>query len=392
MNRQQRILILTSDSGFGHRSAANSICKAFNLSHQNETIVKIINPIMDQRSSAGLKKTERDYDHRITTYPAFYRFTYEISDSRKISSLVESTLTVALQKSIRQIIRNFRPDAILNTNLMFNAPTGFVLNTLKNRIPFFTVITDLADVHALWFNSRPDMFFVASESVRTKAIASGIPDEKITITGIPVDPSFGFQSEPKSILRENLGLDPDLPTLLFVGSPRVSGIMENLIELEKNDHPFQTVVIAGGDNSLYNDLCNRQWKFPICIRNFVTNIPEWMMCADILITKAGGLILSEGLAAGLPIILIDNLPGQEEGNIRFIIDNHAGVHAKTPADLNKIVDNWLKNNRSVLLATAEKSRKIGNPEAAAKIAEIIWEKSGSSHRQITNHRFHARIM
>ncbi len=373
MPRPRRFLILTGDAGFGHRSAANSIAKALTLQHPQDAAVRVVNPIFEEPVSPLLRDTERDYDRTVTDSPAWYRFTYEISDSRPASALVETTLILALYKSLKQLFDEARPDAILNTTQMFNAPAGAVLRSIKPRPPLYTVVTDLADVHAMWFNSLPDRFFVASEWVRSQAMASKIAPQRVCISGIPVDPEFGSERAAKPELRRRLGLEPHLPTLLVVGSRRVSGILDHLEALDGLAQPFQVAVIAGGDQSLYEKAARRLWHFPILVENFVTNMAEWMLCADLLVTKAGGLILSEGLAAGLPILMIDYLPGQEEGNVRFILEHQAGAMVKTPGQFRWRVEAWLRNNQAGLKAIASTARRLGRPDAALVVADALWQ-------------------
>jgi 1,2-diacylglycerol 3-beta-galactosyltransferase len=373
MARQKHFLILTSDSGFGHRSAANSIAKALKLEHPQEVTTSIINPILEEPSSLFLQKAELNYDQSVKQNPGFYRFTYEISDSRSASAVVENTLVLAMYKNMKQLIRDSHVDGIVNTNQLFNAPTGVALNNLNLKIPFYTVVTDLADVHSMWFNSNPDRFFVASEVVRSKALANGIPLNKITISGIPVDPDLETSFETKAQIRARLGLAADLTTILVVGSSRVSGIYEHLETLEKLDFPFQVVVIAGGNDELYAKLKRHVWNFPIFINNFVTNMPDWLLSADLLVTKAGGLILSEGMVAGLPIILIDHLPGQEEGNVRYILDQQAGALVECPDQFFNVLKSWLENDQILLKAIAGNSRSSGHPEAASVIANALWQ-------------------
>jgi len=375
MPHKKPFLLLTSDSGFGHRSAANSIAKALMMRHANEAVVSVINPIFDRPTFPLLQKAELNYDRNVMNFPGWYRLAYEISDTRSASTLVESTLTLALYGNIQRLIRDMQPCAIASTNQMFNAPVGAILHFMKHKLPYYTVVTDLADVHSLWFNSKPDRFYVASEWVKSKAIASGISPDKIFISGIPVDPEFGLNDLSREEMRLKLGLNPNLTTLLIVGSRRVSGIPDYLGALEMVSQPFQVVVIAGGDNELYEKLMHRNWGFPIHVKNFVTNVPEWMSCADILVTKAGGLILSEGLAAGLPIILVDYLPGQEEGNVRFILDNQAGAMVETPWRFYCLVDSWLKDNQLLLNAIAMNSRRLGHADSAFVIAEALWQAS-----------------
>ncbi|MEN6570837.1 MAG: glycosyltransferase [Anaerolineaceae bacterium] len=373
MHHKPVILILTGDSGFGHRSAANSVEKALEVLHPHDVRTYIVNPILDQDSPFLLKSTELNYDRNVIEHPDLYRFSYEISDSRSASSLVETTLSLALAPQINELIHSLQPDGILSTNQLFSGPVGLVRKALNLRIPFYTVVTDLADVHSMWFNASPDHFFVASECVKTKAVDNGIPPENVTITGIPVDPALALPVSEKSELRKANGLDPFLPTLLLVGSKRVAGVPAYLEVLQQIEHPFQVVIIAGGNNELYEEVTQRNWNFPLHAENFVQNMPDWELCADVLITKAGGLILSEGLAAGLPIILIDYLPGQEEGNVAYVLENNAGIRAVTPEEFALLIDEWLSCDQSRLKQCGDHSKHLGHPESALVIAERLWQ-------------------
>ncbi|MBN1440407.1 MAG: hypothetical protein JW929_13445 [Anaerolineales bacterium] len=369
---KKRFLILASDSGFGHRKAADSIAKALALRHPDGCEIAVANPLSEETAFWLLKETERSYDRSVRTAPGWFRFTYALFDSRPASALMEQTLILTLFESMRRLIAAFRPDAVVTTTELFNAPAGLALHLLKRRPPLLTVVTDLADVHSLWFNSYPDHFYVASELARGKGLSNGIPLSRMTVSGIPVDPAFCARREPPAELRRRWKLDPHLTTLLFVGSRRVGGILPHLEALEKSSLPVQAAVITGGDDDLLERIRSRPWGFPLAVRPFVNNMPEWMAGADILVTKAGGLILAEGLAAGLPILLIDSLPGQEERNLRYLLSHEAGAAAQDPRALTALLDSWLREDRNLLKRIAENSRRLGKPGAAFTVAEAVF--------------------
>ena len=188
-----------------------------------------------------------------------------------------------------------------------------------------------------------------------------------------MNPKFASKTVDRVTLREDLGLQPDLTTILFVSSIRVEHILENLHALDDQAYPFQVAVIAGGNDDLYQALLEDHFNFPIVIKNFVENVPDWMLAADMLVTKAGGLILSEGLAAGLPILLIDYLPGQEESNVRFVTSHQAGAIVENAGEFSTMIEFWLKNDQEQLKRTAASSRLVGHPEAAFTVAKAMWE-------------------
>lgn len=375
MKTNRRFLILTSDSGFGHRSAANSVLKALEIKYPQQAKALIVNPILETDVPKLVRQIDTGYDSRVKNAAKFYRFTYEISDSRPVSEVLESALTLMLQKNIKELVQDLNPDAILSTNQMFNTPTGAVLKDMNIAIPFFTAVTDLADVHALWFGSGPDRYFVASDWVKIKALENNVPEDKIIISGVPVDPDFSFNVSEKSALREGLGLRPDMTTVLFVGSVRVFNIEQSLRALEKVSYPIQVVVITGGDKNLFVQLSELKFKFPFYLHDFVTNMPEWMRAADVLITKAGGLILSEALAAGLPSVIINYLPGQEEGNVRYILSHQAGSWVQNPTEMAFVLNYWLSDDQKRLKMVASNSKRLGHPDSALQIAEALWEAS-----------------
>lgn len=375
MENKKRFLILTSDAGFGHRSAAMSVSKALDQLYGNDQVNMVVNPILEGTSLSLMKPIEKGYDKGVRNAPSLYRFGYEVSDSRQMSELMESALTLFLQRNISESVKSFSPHAILITNPMFNAPADKVREDLALKTPLYAVVTDLADVHSLWFAPGPDLFFIASDWAKVKALGNRVPLRKLNISGIPVNPKFAAQDIDRFQLRHELGLAPDLTTILFVSSIRVDHILENLHALEDLNFPFQVVVIAGGNDDLYQALMEDHFDYPVIIKNYVDNIPDWMLAADLLVTKAGGLILSEGLAAGLPILLVDYLPGQEESNVRYVTSHQAGAIVENAGEFATMIEFWLKNDQEQLKRTATSSRLIGRPEAAFIVAQALWKST-----------------
>ncbi|HPR35754.1 MAG TPA: glycosyltransferase [Anaerolineaceae bacterium] len=373
MMQKKRCLIITSDAGFGHRSAALSVSKALEVLYPGQVEILVTNPIQETDTLTLMKPIEKGYDRSVRMSPGLYRLSYEVSNSRQVSEVVEGALTLMLQKIMADTIRDFKPDIVLNTNEMFNTPIGKALQETGPKIPAYTVVTDLADVHSLWFSSEPDRFYIANEWVKVKALESGVPDEKLVVSGIPVSPDFALNQVEKQALRGSLGLDPHRLTLLFVGSSRVSNLQDYLQALENFTTPVQAVVIAGGNDELYKDLIGSHYDFPVEVRNFEKNVPQWMMASDVLVTKAGGLIISEGLAAGLPILLIDYLPGQEQGNVRYLLSHQAGALVQNVGEFRAMLTHWLTEDGSRLNQVARASAALGHPEAALTIAKALWD-------------------
>lgn len=344
MSLKKNFLIFANDD-IGPRSAANVIAKAMDLRHpHNNSTTVIVNPL-----------------------------SYRPSNKSQASDMINNALALAPFHNIEQIIEKVQPNAILSTHETFGGLTAPILQTIKDRLPLYTVVTDFSDVPASWFDKHSDKFFVASDSVRAKAIACGISPQNIIVSGIPVNPGFATPQVEKHELRLRLGLDPSLPTLLFVGNRPVSGVTAHLEELECLRMPFQVVVNAGGNQQLFHQTIQRKWNFPIIqIHNAMTDMKDYLLCADLLATKADGLTISEGLAAGLPIFIIDYLPRQDEANARFLVNHRAGAITTSPEALSKLVHALFGKNTEIREIVAANARRCGHPDSALIIADALW--------------------
>ena len=117
--------------------------------------------------------------------------------------------------------------------------------------------------------------------------------------------------------------------------------------------------MAGGDEELYAHLQRTEWHVPAHVYNFVSDMPRLMKAADLLVTKAGGLITTEGLACGLPSLIIEYIPGQETGNVDYVAENGAGVYAEPPVSLSRALCHWLEADRALLRDAAHGARQLG---------------------------------
>ncbi len=379
----KRILILTSDAGFGHRSAANAVAAALDERYGAVCAANIENPMNDRRVPLLLRSSQDDYDKLVRTAPKLYNLGYDLSDAVAPAILMDSALTVMLFEALFRLVQRIRPDAIVTTYPLYQAPLKAVSQVRRWHIPLITVVTDLVTVHTIWFHDASDYCLVPTEKVRELAIRNGVASEKVEITGIPVHPEVLHSAGEPSVLREQLGWRNDLPTLLVVGSKRVGRLRDVLHLLNHAALPLQLVVVAGGDDALYAELQTTTWHLPTHTYNFVKNLPTMMHAADCILCKAGGLIVSESLAVGLPMILVDVLPGQEVGNAEFVIEHRAGAWARNPVAVLELLHHWLDRDGQGLAERATNARRLGHPRAAYAVAERAWAVAevGPRHRK-----------
>jgi len=373
----KKILILTADYGYGHRSAANAIADALHETYGQECTVEIINPLDDPRAPAFFQENQNDYDKLVREMPDLYKLGYQVSESRLVSDLVKGTYILTLFNVLREIIRQKQPDVIVCTYLFYQGILSTVFASEKQHIPLLTVVTDLETVQSLWFHPAADLCLVPTQTVYDLAIAAGLLPEKVKLTGIPVRPELVKGNQDQASLRLSLGWRPDLFTVLAIGSKRIEHLYDSVRVLNHSGLPVQLVIAAGGDDELYQRFQETEWHVETHCYNFVAEMGTFMRAADCILSKAGGLIVSEGLACGLPLILVDVIPGQETGNANHVVSGDAGVLARDPIEVLETMRHWLENDRRLYHQQALNARKMGHPPAAYDVADLAWAAASS---------------
>jgi 1,2-diacylglycerol 3-beta-galactosyltransferase len=374
---RKRLLILTADAGFGHRSAANAVASAVEELYGDQCQVSIVNPLEDRRAPFFLRDSQSDYDKLVRRLPELYRLGYDASDAVVPAVIAEQALIVLLFEVLRDIVQTYRPDAILTTYPLYQSALRAVMTISRASIPLLATVTDLVTVHRLWFNSTIDLTFVPTPGVRDLALNYGLAPEQIQVTGIPVNPEVVREKRGQKELRKALGWQTGPITVLGIGSRRVDRLVDTLDVFNHFGRPLQLIVVAGKDEKLYHELQNTEWHEPVKIYEYVSNVPTMMKAADIIVCKAGGLVVTEALACGKPLMLIDVIPGQETGNADYVVQNGAGALVLSPMEVLQTISHWLMNDGRALKQCAENARQLGKPAAAYDVANSFWL---ASHR------------
>ena len=209
MNNPKKILILYADAGFGHRSAAFAIKAGLEEKYGKVCHVDIVNPLQDERAPFYMRDSQSDYDTIIKSVPELYRFGYEASDATVPTLFVETALTLMLYEVMQDIVKRYKPDVVVTTYPVYPAPLDAVFTMNQTSLPMVTVVTDLVNVHRVWFNSGTERLMVPTPNVFQQAVKSGLDPEKVFITGIPVSTAICKEKRSKAEIRADLGLDPD---------------------------------------------------------------------------------------------------------------------------------------------------------------------------------------
>jgi 1,2-diacylglycerol 3-beta-galactosyltransferase len=333
--------------------------------------VTIANPLQEPSIPDLVRSLETGYDDYVTDDPTLYQLTYMATDAPVVARLIQDVTTTVLNQTLTKLVATHRPDVIVTTYPAFSQAAVRAAKNAEHPAPVDVVVTDLIDVHSLWFHASAALTFVATGNVYKQAVEHGLPKASVQLTGLPVHPDFARETRGRLAIREALGWQPDMTTALIIGSARTRQTAAIAGLLDHSGLPLQIAVVAGGDPETEAALKATSWKGKVHTYGLVGNMPELMHAADFIICKAGGLIVTEALACGLPLILYEALPGQEEGNIRYVVESGAGVWSPGSIGVLTTAYAWLAGDKSELAQARAAAQRAGKPRAAYDIAERI---------------------
>jgi len=365
--RKPHIVFYFSDTGGGHRSAAEAIIEAVNLEYKHQVTVEMVDFFKDY-APPPFNRLGDMYPYMVKA-PRLWGASFHATDGRTQARMITSTLWPIARQAARALVRGHPADLIVTVHPFANS---FALRALgNNRPPFITVVTDMVTTHALWYDKRADLILVPTETARKRAIKYNMSDEKIRVAGLPVADKYCKPRGRKSTLRKKLGWPVDKPIVLMVGGGDGMGPLgKTAREIDASGLDLGLVIVCGRNQRLKASLEAETWENPTLIYGFTRDMPDFMRAADYIVTKAGPGTIAEALNAELPIILYSKLPGQEDGNVTFVVEEGAGVWAPAPQEVVRTLTRWVSRpaERQKII---ENCRRAGRPEAARVIAHAI---------------------
>ncbi len=304
--------------------------------------------------------------------PWIWRWFYRTTSDIAYDSFTQRFINGLGKGRLARFLTTRRPDLVVCT---YCVPAG-AISELKQagttQVPCVTVVTDHA-VHSQWIHPYVDLFLVSSEHVRDGLVARGIPAERVLASGIPIDPRFAVAVDRRD-LRRARGLDPDRPVILaMVGAANlVRGPLDLYRTLTDLPRSVQILFVCGRDERLRRaiEALTPAARNPVHVFGYVRDVYELMAISDLMVSKAGGVTTSEALAAGLPMIAVSPVPGQEEENLSYLTDLGAVVGVATPAELRRVALDLL-DHPDRLEQMREAARRVKRPDAAARAADAI---------------------
>ena len=371
----KKILIFYGSYGGGHLSAAKSIRDYIEKNYSDSQVelvdcVEYVNKLFNKLTT----KAYKDFSKNARW---IWKHLYYDSESGSLSRIC-NTINRLMAIKLNRLIQEFQPDLIISTHPFSSQMCAILKEKGKLNCKVATILTDYAS-HNQWLVKSEfiDYYFVAQQGMVDDLVSRGVNKDKIHVTGIPLSSGF-LQSYNKQKILEDYGLTSDKNTILFFAGGefgfgkdktfnRLKAIIDNLPNL-------QVVAVAGRNEKMkerFDELVKTtRTESNVKILSFTNQVPELMSVSDLVITKPGGLTTTESLASGLPLIIIDPLPGQEEENAEFIENSGAGIWVKDSDNIETILLN-IFNNPDKLENMKSKARLIAKKNSTQNIVETL---------------------
>jgi 1,2-diacylglycerol 3-beta-galactosyltransferase len=364
---QKHVLLLFSETGGGHRSAAEAIIEALDVEY-GESVTSEMVDIFKDYAPLPFNRMPDWYPYMVK-FPRLWGLSFKATNTRTASRAINTTFKPFVTRTARSIVRNHPSDVIVSVHPVGTTQILRVLGT--DRPPFITVVTDMVSTHSFWFDKRSDLILVPTEMARGNALKNHMLPEKVKVVGQPVALRYCVPGGEKNAMREKLGWLQGKTTLLLVGGGEGMGpLARTAYAIDASGLDVALVVVAGRNNKLKAELESHAWSIPATIYGFTRDMPDFMRAADVLVTKAGPGTIAEALNAGLPIILYSRLPGQEDGNVTFVTGVGAGVWAPTAEKVVSTLQKWTSQPGEYMKAV-EACRASARPDASRNIAREI---------------------
>jgi 1,2-diacylglycerol 3-beta-galactosyltransferase len=367
MHRKPHIVFFFSDTGGGHRSAAEAIIEAM----ESEYGALFTTEMVDFFKGFGpgpIRKMPDLYPEMVKA-KRLWQASFYATNGRAQARVLTASLWPLMRSTMRKLVEAHPADLVVSVHPLATTAALKALGT--KRPPFYTVVTDLITTHALWFDTRADCTLLPTESARERALHYHMPPDRLEVVGLPVAEKYCAPIGNKITLRHRLGWPADLPMVLIVGGGDGMGpLAKTARAVDESGLRLGLVVVCGRNVKLQASLQSQTWENPAFIYGFTRDMADFMRAADVIVTKAGPGTIAEALNANLPIILYAKIAGQEDGNVSFVESEGAGIWAPKPQLVVRVLTRWFSRPEERREAI-EAARRAARPDAAHRIARIL---------------------
>lgn len=328
--------------------------------------IRYINPLLDKLIIGSYLQT-------VKMTPSIFGKIYKFTEKDEGLSSVTNKFNELMAYKLLPIIENYKPDIIICTHPFPTQMVSILKQKNKLNIPMICILTDYAP-HNSWIHPNVDSYIVSNSDMKEEMALRGVSRDTVFDFGIPVSSDFFLEYDRNEVLPE-LGLDPCKNTIMIMGgSLGIGKIARVYSQLSKLTTNVQIIVIAGSNKKLYSELMNLKEYSTVTTRilGFSENINKYMQCSDLLITKPGGLTITEALICSVPLALFSAIPGQEKKNEEFLLKHKLAITLKDGNNCIEIIENLMSSPKK-LQEMKDNCRKFSKPSCGRDIFNLINE-------------------
>lgn len=371
MPMKKRVLIMSAGAGTGHIKAAEALEKSFAADCRVADVVN--NDALQYTNKLFRDFYSSFYTSLVRSAPNFLGWWYKTSDEPWHTDRMRHMIDRLNTKPLVRFIRDFNPDVTVCTHYMPAGIISHLISTQQLQAHLSIVVTDL-DFHAMWLSRSFHRYFVAINETKAHLEMLGIPSERITVSGIPIDPAF-LQPVSRIEQRLQLGLNPTKPVLLLSAGAFGIGPTEYMVERMLNlNSDAQTIVVCGNNRELKQRIQQltetQRAKFKVL--GYSGEMHKLMKASDIFIGKPGGMTTSEAIACGLPMCIVSPIPGQEERNSDHLLEEGIAVKCNDLTTLPFKLERLLEDPDRLAQMKANALR-FARPHASTTIVDTLLE-------------------
>ncbi len=361
-----KVLILTITTGQGHNQAAKTLSEYL---EKNDGVTAMTLDAFEYINQ-GLKEiVSRGYLMSAKRLPRVYGKAYRMAEKRDSENgyIMRATSSIMAKKLIG-FVEEYNADVIVCTHVFAAMLITDIEKKFKRDIKTIGIVTDFT-IHPYWEDTDLDYYITANEFLTNQAVKKGISADKVMPLGIPIDPKFRNMCE-KSRARELLGFEDMNTVLVMSGSMGYGKVARVVKKLDSSDMDFQIISVCGNNQKLKKQIDKMNSKHKIYNFGFTDRVDLMMDASDCIVTKPGGITSSEALAKSLPMIIANPIPGQEDRNVEFLMNNGAAFKVSSTFPVDEAIYQMF-TNKIRLRELKEIAGVLGKPDSTLKIVEFI---------------------
>jgi processive 1,2-diacylglycerol beta-glucosyltransferase len=364
----KKILIFTAGFGEGHNTAARNIHDAIEHIAPHEAKVEVLD-LFDTCYGKLNDWVRKAYITAINRTPRVWGKIYNVIDGTHV---VESNMAMLakMKRAMTDVLGDLEPDVVVSTYPIYNYIIEAIYDDGRPKgFSQITIITDSITVNSIWYRCASDFFLVSNNDTANVLRNASVPEEQIRIFGFPV--TYRFAEMPDNRYRESDKGPRRILYLINSGKKEAPALVRRLCK--RTD--IQLTVTVGRDRTLRREIESeiKTSAHPVEILGWSNRMPELLMNHHLVITKAGGATVQEAIAARIPVIVSQVVPGQEEGNARLIVENECGCLAPDPEAILEALDNAFNQKEMLLQTWVTNIAKLSKPDASLQIAHFLLE-------------------